>query len=60
MELSRKPKWGMGGVPYSGRVLLHLRNGRTRDLVLPGEQDARAIVERLQGYTSRIPAERVS
>jgi hypothetical protein len=60
VELSRKPKWGMGGVPYSGRVLLNLRNGRTRDLVLLGHQDGEAIVERLRRYTSEVPAERVS
>ena len=32
-------KWGMGRVPHSGRILLNLRNGRVRELILLGRQN---------------------
>jgi hypothetical protein len=47
VELREKGKWGMGSIPHSGRVLLHLRDGTTRDLILVGRQDAGGIVEAL-------------
>jgi hypothetical protein len=43
VEVNTRPKWGMGNVPYSGRIILWLRSGRTRELILLGEQDAAAI-----------------
>jgi len=36
-------KWGMGNVPYSGRVTLHLRAGRRRELILLGKQNGEAL-----------------
>jgi hypothetical protein len=40
-------KWGMGAVPYSGRIIVRTRDGRGHELILLGEQDASAIRERL-------------
>jgi hypothetical protein len=42
------PKWGMGYVPYSGRINLRTRDGRSRELVLLGRQDAGQIRDRLR------------
>ncbi len=32
-------KWGMGNVPHSGKLLIHLKAGDARELVLLGRQD---------------------
>jgi hypothetical protein len=42
------PKWGMGYVPYSGRINLRTRDGRSRELILLGRQDAGLIRDRLR------------
>lgn len=36
------PKWGMGGVPHTGKLLVHLRDGRDREFILLGDQDGQA------------------
>ncbi len=41
-------KWGMGNVPHSGRLLVHLKSGCRRELILLGEQDGDALQARLQ------------
>ena len=38
-EFTQQPKWGMGTLPYSGRLILHLRDGSARELILLGRQD---------------------
>jgi tetratricopeptide (TPR) repeat protein len=43
-------KWGMGNVPHSGRLILHLRSGKLRELVLLGEQNGNALKERLDQF----------
>ena len=48
VEYTRAPKWGMGNVPYSGRLILYLRRGGSRELVLLGHQDGVAIRDRLR------------
>jgi hypothetical protein len=48
VEFSKKPKWGMASVPYSGRIFLHLKSGATIELILLGDQDGAAINRRLQ------------
>jgi len=53
--LNSDPKWGMGTVPYSGRIHLRLRNGKTRELILLGKQDAPSLVERLRTRCSTAP-----
>lgn len=40
-------KWGMGTVPYSGRIILTLKNGKKMELILLGKQDGIAIRDRL-------------
>jgi len=52
IEFVSSPKWGMGTVPYSGRILLWGHDGRRKELILLGHQDGPAIVARLrsQGY----------
>ena len=48
VEFSDAPKWGMGAVPYSGRLFLHLRSGRTRELILLGVQNGMQLRDRLR------------
>ncbi|MGO9838734.1 MAG: hypothetical protein ACLP1X_31530 [Polyangiaceae bacterium] len=51
VEHTTEEKWGMGRVPYSGRLILLLKDGRRRDFVLLGDQDGPALVERLRAAT---------
>jgi len=46
-EFTAKPKWGMGTMPYSGRILFKLRSGRTRELILLGKQIGPDLLSRL-------------
>ena len=41
-------KWGMGHVPHSGRLVLQLRAGRQRELILLGNQNGDALKKRLE------------
>jgi len=36
-------KWGMGPVPHSGKVYVHLRSGKTREFILLGKQDGQSV-----------------
>ena len=40
-------KWGMGRVPYSGRLVVKISNGHKVEFILVGRQDADAIRQRL-------------
>jgi hypothetical protein len=51
-RFNAEPKWGMGTVPYSGRIHLRLRDGTSRELILLGKQDGPALVERLRACIS--------
>jgi hypothetical protein len=51
VEHTMEEKWGMGSVPYSGRLIVSLKGGRRRDFVLLGDQDGAALVERLRATT---------
>lgn len=44
----REAKWGMGTVPYSGRIHVAWRDGHRRELILLGRQDGPAIRDRLR------------
>jgi hypothetical protein len=55
VRFNTKPKWGMGTVPYSGRIHLRLRDHTTRELILLGKQDGPALVERLRACISGAP-----
>lgn len=48
VEFTRRPKWGMGNVPYSGRIILYFRRGGAQELILLGLQDGPAIRDRLR------------
>ncbi|HXE57415.1 MAG TPA: M48 family metallopeptidase [Gemmatimonadales bacterium] len=43
VEFTDRPKWGMGNVPYSGRIILRLHDGARRELILLGRQPGEAI-----------------
>jgi hypothetical protein len=45
-------KWGMGTVPHSGRLLARLKSGKTRELILLGNQDGAALKARLERMMS--------
>jgi hypothetical protein len=47
VTFSADAKWGMGTVPYSGRIFLRTKNGRKRELVLLGTQNGREICAKL-------------
>jgi hypothetical protein len=47
VELIERAKWGMGTLPAAGRVMLHLRDGTRRELILLGRPNAAAIVRGL-------------
>jgi hypothetical protein len=48
IEFSTAEKWGMGNVPYSGRIFLRLKSGRSKELILLGTQDGPGLREMLQ------------
>ena len=48
VRFTSAPKWGMGNVPYSGRIILHYRLGRSRELILLGRQDGPSICDLLR------------
>jgi hypothetical protein len=43
-----RPKWGMGGVPYSGRLFVTRDDGKRLEFVLLGTQDGPALADRLR------------
>ncbi|MBR1124943.1 hypothetical protein JQ628_25705 [Bradyrhizobium lablabi] len=52
-------KWGMGNVPHSGRLVLQLRDGRQRELILLGRQNGNTLKEKfdhlVQASTGKAP-----
>lgn len=44
IRFNPRPKWGMGPVPHSGRLLVDLRHGKSREFILLGNQDGAALV----------------
>ena len=52
VTLLRTPKWGMGAVPYSGRLILEWTSHRTRELILIGNQDGAGIRDRLLPFAA--------
>jgi len=48
VDFDESPKWGMGNVPYSGRVHIRMRDGRRREFILVGEQDGHSVAGRLR------------
>lgn len=48
VEYDISQKWGMGNIPYSGRIKIKLKNNITRELILLGFQDGQKIVKELR------------
>ena len=48
VDFTAAPKWGMGAVPYSGRVLLHPTDGKVVELILLGKRDGMSVVNRIR------------
>jgi hypothetical protein len=48
VEFTDEEKWGMGKVPYSGRLLVSLTDGAKKELILLGRQDGLALRLRLR------------
>jgi len=42
-----RQKWGMGGIPHSGRIYLWLRSGRWREFILLGSVSPKGLRERI-------------
>ena len=53
VRVNPRPKWGMGTVPYSGRLHVTLQSGRQRELIPLGRQDGPGIRDRLLPSASR-------
>jgi len=41
-------KWGMGDIPHSGRLVLHLENNEQRELILLGDQDGEHLKQKFR------------
>jgi hypothetical protein len=48
IEASDRSKWGMGGIPNSGRIRIHLIDGTSREFILLGTVSPEAIRDRTQ------------
>lgn len=46
------PKWGMGGIPHSGKLKVKLRSGKLREFILLGQQDGNAVRAAVLGGTA--------
>ena len=60
VEFDERPKWGMGNVPYSGRIHVIGRSGWRRELILVGQQQGSRIAHRLTlaiGHARALPSD---
>jgi hypothetical protein len=46
-EVIYKPKWGMGGIPHCGRIRVLTTSGQSREFILLGSVDARALQKQI-------------
>jgi hypothetical protein len=51
ISLEMQPKWGMGNVLYSGRVLIKLRESKVREFMLLGLQDIQKVTKELTSFS---------
>jgi heat shock protein HtpX len=56
IELIERAKWGMGSLPSAGRIVLHLRGGGRRELILLGRPNAAVIVRGLTRTAAAVMA----
>jgi len=47
VEADSRQKWGMGGIPHSGRIHVRLLSGQSREFILLGGVDAEGIRDRI-------------
>jgi hypothetical protein len=52
ITFSSKSKWGMGNVPYSGRLFVTLTDGQQREFILLGKQNGPHLLEQLNAIRS--------
>ncbi len=50
ISLDMQPKWGMGNVLYSGRVLMKLKESKAREFILLGLQDVQQVIDQLASF----------
>jgi hypothetical protein len=53
VEASDKSKWGMGGIPHSGRVRIGLTGGKPREFILLGSVSPEVIRDRILWSSAR-------
>jgi hypothetical protein len=47
-DLSYKPEWGLGTIPHSGRITIRLASGGSREFILLGSVNAKAIQQSIR------------
>lgn len=47
VEIIRGKKWGMGGIPHTGRIQVRLASGSTREFILLGNVDAERVQQEI-------------
>lgn len=55
VEFTSDAKWGMGSVPYSGRLIVTRKGGVETELILLGTQDGPALHDRLRAEGFGVP-----
>ncbi len=53
VEAIHSSKWGMGGIPHSGRLRVGLTNGKWREFILLGSVSSEKIRDRILASTAR-------
>jgi len=48
-EVNYNPKWGMGPIQHSGRVILRMTSGNSREFILLGTVDPDAVQQNILG-----------
>lgn len=52
VDFNSERKWGMGYVPYSGRIVIDLKDGATKELILLGAQDGASLASSITASLS--------
>jgi hypothetical protein len=49
VDVIHRHKWGMGGIPHSGQIKIHLSSGKSRKFILLGSVSPESIQQRISG-----------
>jgi hypothetical protein len=49
VDVIHRHKWGMGGIPHSGRIKIRLSSGKAREFILLGSVSLESIQQRISG-----------